>query len=86
MSPFLTVEDLAARWRTTPHAVRNQKYRGLLPVPLRVGRRLLWDLADIEAFEAGRRETPVKSVGERDRFPKPTSWPAKSYKDWGKTG
>lgn len=85
MNTFLTVDDLAVRWHTTPHAVRNMRSKGQLPAATRIGRRLLWDAADVEAFEAERREQPKTSAGER--FSKPRSWPAKKdYSDWGKTG
>lgn len=83
MSPFLTVEELAERWHTTPKAVHNMKHK--LPPVVKIGRRLLWDMSDIEAYEAGRREEPAKK--ERPRFSKPAAWPAKKdYSTWGKTG
>ena len=53
---FLTVEDLAERWHTTPPAVHQQRHRGVLPPGHRLGKRVLWRLDVIEAFEATRQE------------------------------
>jgi len=40
---FLTVQDLAVLFRTTPKAIRQMHARGLLPPPANVPvRRLLW--------------------------------------------
>jgi predicted DNA-binding transcriptional regulator AlpA len=57
---LLTTEELALRWRTTEQAVYAARHRGNCPPALRVGRRLLWRLRDIEAWETGRLE-PVPS-------------------------
>lgn len=84
MTRHLTVDDLAERWRTTPKAVHNQRHRGELPPAFRVGRRLLWPVEVIEAFELARMEGSTELVGDS-----PTGSPrrpavTKSYVDWFK--
>lgn len=78
MTDFLTVGDLAARWHTTEKAIHAQRHRRQLPPAHRIGRRLLWARADVEAFEAQRREVdrqpsqpaPLRQVA---RKPKPAT-------------
>lgn len=83
---YLTTDDLAERWHTTSKAILNMRHK--LPPAVRIGRRLLWDLSDIEDFEAGRRETPMAESAPTSKFSKPSAWPARTrdYSDWGKTG
>jgi hypothetical protein len=50
--PHLTTEELAARWRCTIITI-SAKYRGLGLRPIRIGKRLLFPLAQVE--EAERR-------------------------------
>lgn len=51
---LLTTADLARRWRTTEQAVYGARYRGNCPNAIRIGKRLLWRLADVEAWEQER--------------------------------
>ena len=53
---FLTTEELAKRWHTTPAGVHNQVYRGLGLRSYRIGKRRLYKLADVIEFEETRRE------------------------------
>jgi predicted DNA-binding transcriptional regulator AlpA len=47
---YLTVRQLAEILQCCPQTVRNWYKRGLLPPPLRMGRRkLLWDLEAVRA-------------------------------------
>jgi hypothetical protein len=64
-SEFLTVEELAERWRTTPCGIHNLRHRGTAPIAHRLGRRTLFRLADVEAFEATRRDetAPKRPMG-----------------------
>lgn len=50
---YLTIADLAARWKTTRRAIYNQRNRGeALPRFFRRGsRQLLTTLAEVKAFE-----------------------------------
>lgn len=50
----LSAGELAARWHVTPMTLRRWRKAGRLPV-IRVGpRRIVFRLADVEAFEAAR--------------------------------
>jgi hypothetical protein len=48
--PHLTTEELAARWRCTIFTI-SAKYRGLGLRPIRVGKRLLFPMEQVEAAE-----------------------------------
>lgn len=56
LNDFLTVEDLAERWHTTPAGVRQLHQRSAGPRAYRIGRRLLFAVEDVAAWEAGRAE------------------------------
>ena len=45
---WLDIENLADRWHTTPQAIHTRRHRGDLPTPIKSGKRLLWDEADVE--------------------------------------
>jgi hypothetical protein len=49
----LTVEEAAAHWRTTRHAIYSQHARGQLPGALarKVGRRFLFNREVVEHFD-----------------------------------
>jgi hypothetical protein len=47
----LTVEELAARWRLQPKTLHNWHLIGKGPMPVKVGRRLLYRAEDVEAWE-----------------------------------
>jgi predicted DNA-binding transcriptional regulator AlpA len=51
---LLTTSDLARRWRTTEQAVYAARHRGDCPRAVKRGRRLLWRMKDIEAWEEAR--------------------------------
>lgn|GEM_PF-5322513 len=51
-SPTLTVPELAERWKTTPTAIRIRRHRGNAPAGFKSGRRVLFLLSAVEAFEA----------------------------------
>lgn len=53
---LLTTADLARRWRTTEQAVYAARHRGECPGAVRRGRRLLWRLKDVEAWEELRTD------------------------------
>ena len=58
MTPYLSTEDLAERWRTSRDGVLLQRHRGLLRPATRIGKRVLWLVDDIERWEAEQREQP----------------------------
>jgi hypothetical protein len=51
---WLTTEDLAQRFRTTANTVRYWRMAGVDygPQGVKVGRRVLYDLAEVERWEA----------------------------------
>ncbi len=51
-SIHLNSAELASRWHTTPGAIRTMRWRGSAPTTIKIGKRLLFRLADVEAFEA----------------------------------
>jgi predicted DNA-binding transcriptional regulator AlpA len=53
---LITTAELADRWRTTEQAIYAARYRGACPRAIRVGRRLLFRLEDVEAWEESRAE------------------------------
>lgn len=48
---FLTTEEVAARYRTSPATVRWWRQVGSGPKGIKVGRRVLYSLANCEEFE-----------------------------------
>lgn len=56
---FLTVEEVAERYRTTPSAIRNQRWRHQAPgvLGIEVGRRVLWSETVLEEWEAAQLPT-----------------------------
>ena len=57
---FLTRAELAARWRQAPHTLDNLANRGEGPPYRRIGRQALYDVQDIERYEATRLINPAK--------------------------
>jgi excisionase family DNA binding protein len=55
-SEFLTVEELAERWRTTPGGIHNMRHRGRAPRAHRLGKRVLFRRDDVAVFEASRAD------------------------------
>lgn len=55
---FLTEEEVVARYRDTLSAgtLRNWRSKGLGPAFMRIGRTILYARADLEAWEAIRRQ------------------------------
>lgn len=51
-SPFLTVEDVATRYRTSPSTVRYWASVGTGPQSARIGKRRLYRLDDLLSWEA----------------------------------
>ena len=51
---FLTEAELAARWRHSLRSLQRWRADGNGPPYLRIGRRIVFRITDVEAFEAGR--------------------------------
>ncbi len=60
---LLTTTDLARRWRTTEQAVYAARHRGDCPGAVKRGRRLLWRLRDVEAWEEVRAVSDAARIG-----------------------
>ena len=53
---YLTVEEVAARYRTSPSTVHAWIYKRTAPPSIRVGKRRLFALRDLVAWEAERAD------------------------------
>lgn len=51
-SKYLTTEEVAERYRTSPETVRFWRHVGKGPKSLKVGRRVLYAVEDLETFES----------------------------------
>lgn len=51
---WLTTEDLAQRFRTSPSTCRYWRHTGYGPQGVSIGRRVLYDLTEVERWEAAR--------------------------------
>ena len=58
---YLRESELALRWRTSERTLQRWRQAGKAPRHLRLERRILYPLADVEAYEAGLfSEDPVQ--------------------------
>lgn len=62
----LTTEELAARWQVHPRTLANLRTRGEGCRYLKLGRRVLYRVADIEAFERDRMMTATSVRASSD--------------------
>ena len=53
-SNFLTPKDLATRWSLAPHTLSQWRWSGVGPQYLKIGKRVLYRLIDIEQFEENK--------------------------------
>jgi excisionase family DNA binding protein len=56
---LLGAGDVAAWLRTTKRAVYTMVERGQLPAPIHIGRRLLWDRAELVSWLESKRAVSV---------------------------
>lgn len=68
---WLTTAELADRLRTVPSTVRYWKHRGYGPSGTRFGRRTLYKLADVIAWE--KRQQEAQQAAGADPRPMPGS-------------
>ena len=52
MPRYLTTDEVAERFRTSPATVRYWVHVGYGPASIKVGRRRLYPVAEVESFEA----------------------------------
>lgn len=55
MEELLTTDEVAELYRTSPATVRYWRHTGYGPPGRKVGRRVLYDRVDVEAFWQGLR-------------------------------
>lgn len=48
---FMNRSELAQRWSMSPRTLENWAVQGRGPTPRRFGKRVLYRLADVEAYE-----------------------------------
>ena len=48
---FLSTLELAERWRVSPRTLEEWRVRNRPPHPIKMGRRVLYRMSDIEALE-----------------------------------
>jgi len=56
MPKYLTTEEVAELLRAPAETVRYWRHIGKGPISFRVGRRVLYDIADVERFVADARK------------------------------
>jgi excisionase family DNA binding protein len=59
MTELLTIEEVAERLRVSVETVRWLRQQGRFVPAIKVGRRLIWDARDVDAWLAAQRETKV---------------------------
>ena len=53
---YIDVEQLSTRWGRSISAIRRDWYSGLIPAPVRVGRRSIrWRISEILQWEAAQQ-------------------------------
>jgi DNA-binding transcriptional MerR regulator len=55
MSKYLTTSEVADLCRTSPETVRYWRHIGTGPISFKVGRRVLYDVADVEQWLGAKR-------------------------------
>lgn len=57
MRELLTIEEVTERLRVKVLTIRWLRQEGRFPPAIKVGRRLVWDAADLEAWLETQRES-----------------------------
>ena len=72
---FLTPNSLAARWKMSAEALNQWRWNGKTPPYLKMGKKILYDLEEIERFEAQKVRHNTSQHGslpkEQSYFPPP---------------
>ena len=67
MTPtFLTTLELADRWRVSPRTIEDWRRRQRPPHAVRIGRRVLYRLTDVEALEGAELERLTQAIRAAD--------------------
>lgn len=56
MTELLTIEEVAERLRVSVETVRWLRQQGRFAPAIKVGRRLMWDARDVDAWLKAQRE------------------------------
>lgn len=68
---FLTPRKLAARWSMTPEALSQWRWNGKTPPYVKLRKKILYDLEEIEIFEAQcTRHNTSQQGGGKERTQK----------------
>jgi hypothetical protein len=59
---WLRTDELAERLRTAPGTVRYWRFAGIGPRGVKIGRRVLYDLAEVERWEAEQENDPTDAA------------------------
>jgi len=65
MTPYMTTDEVAELLRTSAATVRYWQHLGTGPKSFKVGRRRLYDRADVEAFVDAARSGECALVADR---------------------
>lgn len=69
--PYLTVKELALRWRTTPNAIRILRHRRRAPEGFLRGGKVFFELAAVEAYENELKAADSRHNTQLDPTSKP---------------
>jgi hypothetical protein len=73
--PYLTQVELAVRWRISPRTLERWRWAGGGPRFIKIGGRVVYRIADIEAFEQQqlrtRTDAPANQTVEQNLKPSP---------------
>ena len=65
-SHHVSQEDVALRWNISPRTLERWRRESRGPAYLKMGGRVVYRMADIEAFEAERRRNPAAAPSNSD--------------------
>jgi Helix-turn-helix domain len=62
---YMTTAEVAERFRTSPETVRWWRFTGYGPASIKAGRRALYPVEEVEAFEAQLRAEAAEKTAAR---------------------
>lgn len=68
-TPFLTPEILANRWNINPNTLSQWRWNGRGPLFVKIGRRVLYRLEDVETFEKQKIYQNTSRLLHEETFP-----------------
>lgn len=71
-TPYLSQQQLADRWQISPKTLERWRWLGRVLPYTKIGGRVLYNIRDVEQFEAERRQDVVPGIpGPSERPEKP---------------